>query len=637
MPKMTWQFPHNEFEENEGFTDAGISHFTDNREVNLVRESIQNSLDARAGIDPVKVECSLVDIPLTTFQGSELRQILDRVIQSPHNDDKGSRQFGRAKRLLDYNQQLPALRIKDSNTTGAVDVPRHGGNISQWEALTKGSGSPVKRQANAAGSFGLGKHSAFAVTDLRTVLYSTAWRDPSGLKRRFIGKAILVSHIDGQGVPRRRTGYLSSGESNAPPFKDGNVPYTFGLTEPGTAVYIPGYELPPDQGRLGWQQQSIATVIDNYFHAIVHGNLIVAVDDKEVNADNIGEEYNALATGERSARTANFIRVSKMSPVATEYFAGIGNVALRILVDDNPKFKVREVALVRDSGMMITARLADMGLRFGNIPQLWRGFTAIIECISEPDKSSYIRDSESPKHDKLSVDFIEDPNRRRDARNALRELGQWVRERIEQEAGLQVPDSDDYVDELAKYLPIYGEGGPLGDTDKPGHVSISAPRQSRHTSGGAGLLSGEHGGRRGGRRRPRNEGGTGGPGGRSGGRGPTGSNRRPPISRVSGIRIQPVRGETHWVTATFDDPGEALSEVRLVAVGEDGSEHRLTIQQAKFGDTMVDVSDGAIRRLPDTGEARYQLEIKANEPVHGKTFRLVGRSPVNPQASGDSG
>ncbi len=542
---------------------------------------------------------------------------------------KAAGSFGRAKRLLDYNQQISALRIKDSNTTGAVDVPRDGGNISQWEALTKGSGSPVKRQANAAGSFGLGKHSAFAVTDLRTVLYSTAWRDSNGLSRRFIGKAILVSHIDGEGVPRRRTGYLSSGESNAPPFKDGNVPYTFGLTEPGTAVYIPGYLLPPDQGRGGWQRQSIATVIDNYFHAIVRGNLIVAVDDKEVNADNISEEYNALATGERSARTANFIRVSKMTPVATEYFAGIGNVALRILVDDNPKSKVREIALVLDSGMMITARPADMGLRLGSISQLWRGFTAIIECISEPDKSSYIRDSESPKHDKLSVDFIEDPNRRRDARNTLRELGQWVRERIEKEAGLQVPDSDDYVDELAKFFPHYDDDGKIGDADKPVHVSITAPRQSQNTGGGAGLLEGEHGGRRGGRRRPVNPGGSGGSGGRGGGRGNTGDGRRPQRSVIRGIRVRPVTGETHWVIAAFDNPEQELSEVRLVAVGEDGAQHPLTIQQAKSGDTVIEVSDGAVRWLPDSGQGRYQLEIKTNEPVNGKTFRLVGREQVN--------
>ena len=494
MPKMTWQFPPNDAGEIEGPNDPGISHFTDHRDVNLIRESIQNSLDARAGDAPVKVECSLLDVPASAFEAEQLRVILGYAISSPHNDDKGRDQFNRGARLLDYNRQLTTLCIKDSNTTGADDAPRTVGAPSKWEALTKGSGSPVKEQKDAAGSFGLGKHSAFAVTDLRTVLYSTAWRDPNGLNRRFIGKAILVSHTDSSRKPRRRTGYLSA-ESYAP-LKDNDTPHTFGLREPGTAIYIPGYELGSNQGRPGWQQDCIAIAIDNYFHAIVHKNLVVVVGNDEVNAANIGEKYNG-----QLPRTANFISVSKMAPAATEYFAGIGNVKLRISVHDDPKSKAREVALVRDSGMMITARPADMSLGLARIPPLWRGFTAIIECISEPDKSSYIRDSESPKHDKLSVDYIDDPERRRQARAKFQELGQWVREKIEAAAGLYVPESDDYVDELAKFLPIYDDNGKPGDQDKPAAVSITAPRQSRNAGGGAGLLAGEHGGRRGGRRR----------------------------------------------------------------------------------------------------------------------------------------
>ena len=627
MPKMTWQFPHNEFEENEGFTDAGISHFTDNREVNLIRESIQNSLDARAGADPVKIECSLVETPLSAFQGGELRRVLDWAVQSLHNDEKGREQFNRAKRLLDYNQQLTTLRIKDSNTKGAQDVPRQGGAPSQWAALTKGSGYPAKDQKDAAGSFGLGKHSAFAVTDLRTVLYSTAWMGTNGLNRRFIGKAILVSHIDDGGIPRRRTGYLSSGESNAPAFKDGDVPHAFGLTEPGTAIYIPGYELASNLGSIGWQRQSIATAIDNYFHAIIHRNLVVAVGDKEVNADNISEQYNALATSERLPRTINFISVSKMAPAATEYFAGIGNVKLRISVHDDPKSKAREVALVRDSGMMITARPADMSLRLGRIPSLWRGFTVIIECISEPDKSSYIRDSESPKHDKLSVDYIDDPERRQQARAKLQELGQWVRARIEAAAGLSTPESDDYVSELTKYLSIYDDDGEPGDLDKPATVHITGLRQSRNVGGGAGPFEGEFGGRRRRRRQGQGTGGGDESGKRGGGGGSGGSERHPPRSRVSGIRVQPIPGETHSVVVAFDNPGQELKDIQLVAIGEDGAQLPLSIREARSGGESVSVANGAISILPQIDDARYRLEIRTNEPVSGKTFRLAGRIP----------
>lgn len=634
MPALIWQFPRNEVEEIEGFNNAGISHFTDNRESNLIRESIQNSLDARAGQAPVKVECSLRDIPLSAFAGGELRQILGWAIQSPHNDDKGREQFEIGKRLLDYNDRLITLCIKDSNTTGARDIPRPGNAPSQWWSLTKGSGLPAKDEKDAAGSFGLGKHSAFAVTDLRTVLYSTAWRDSDRLNRRFIGKAILVSHDDGEGNPRRGTGYLSSGEPTAPPLKDDAVPHTFGLTEQGTAIYIPGYRLPPTSGRPAWQRARMANAVDNYFHAIVRGNLVVSVNGDEVNADNIGEKYNALAANERTPYTANFIRVSQSDPVATENFAGIGQVNLRIQVYDDQKTKSRDIALVRDSGMMITNRPADMAMRLGSIPSLWRGFTAIIECISERGQSSYIRDAESPKHDRLSVDYIDDSGRKRDARAQLAALGQWVRAQIEAVAGFRTPESDDYVDELAKYLPITDNDAPAGDFDKPATVSITGLRQSRATGGGAGLIPGEHGGggRSGRRRLPRRGDSSGGTGG---GRGNTGTGQRPPRSPVTGIRVRPVRGETQLVTASFDNPGQTLSEVQLVAVGEDGTQYPLHIREASSYGRQIDVTnDGAISQLPETGEARYQLVIRTIEPVVGKTFRLVGRSPSNNQAPG---
>lgn len=622
MPTLEWQFPPNVAEEVEGHNDAGISLFTDNREVNLIRESIQNSLDARAGELPVSVAFSLVDLPPTAFNARQLREILVSAIQSPHNDETGRAEFNRAKTLLDYSPVVKTLCIADSNTTGAADVPRPGDSPSKWAALTKGSGAPVKDTKDAAGSFGLGKHSAFAVTELRTVLYSTTWLGQNRLHSRFIGKSILVSHYDAQREPRRRTGYLSHGDYQ--PLEEGGVPERFLSRHPGTALFIPGYDLGPDRGTPGWENDVISTAIDHYFHAVIRGNLVIKANNKAVNADNIVEMYQGA-----SSRTRNFIRVARMQPAVRRSFDGIGTVSLYIQVYDDPKNKSREIALVRDSGMMITSNPTNMGLGLGRIPTGWRGFTAIVECISPSDESSYIRDTESPKHDRLSPDYISDPSRKQQARSALQQLGAWVRQQLEERAGLPQEQTDDELKEMTPFLAVSDPGKPANSTI-PGNVHISGLRQSDAPSGGAGPLEGIF------RREPRTRkktnrnGGAGGdePGTSGGGPGNTGTGRparRPPVGRG---RVRPVG--SHSLRITFDNPGKDVTgaTLQLVDVGEDGAIVPMGIREAKAGGELVAVQRDIMSQLPVLDGERYLLEISTTEPVTRKTFRLDSTRPA---------
>ena len=629
MPNMTWQFGLNDTKEVEGPNDAGIAHFTDNRSKNLIRETIQNSLDARAGESSVKVEFTFLDLAKVTFDAARLSEILGYAIDSPHNDDSGREQFRKGKKFLDYHQEIITLCIKDSNTTGAEDVPREGRAPSKWGALTKGTGSPQKEQKDAAGSFGLGKHSAFAVTDLRTVLYSSTWRDNSRVHHRFIGKAILVSHEDDEKKLRRRIGYLSGPDYE--PLKDGSVPSRFKLAQPGTAIYIPGFQL-GEQGQPGWQSESVRTAIENYFHAIIHRNLILNFGGKEVDASNIDQLYTTQVYDDRAAKTVNFIRVSQLEPVARQKFDGIGEVVLRMLVHEDTKSKAREIALVRDSGMLITDRPNDMALRLGRIPPAWGGFTAVIECKSEPGQSSFVRDSESPKHDRLSIDYIEDPARKRQARVALQEVGAWVRQRIEDLAGPPDSSPDDVLDEFSSFLGVPDESKEA-DPDKPTDVVITGLKQASNPGGGAGLFAGDSGARR--RNRKRNGGGKGsggdGTGGRGGGSGNSGSNGGQRRTRVGGVRVRPAGGgATHSLVVTFTNPESPLRNVEIVSVGEDGAESHINILEARSGGQPISLTSGVMNELPKQEGERYRLEVRTIEPISSKTFRLVQRNQESP-------
>ena len=624
--KPTWQFPANEAGQIEGPIDSGIEHFTGNRDENVIRESIQNSLDARPDDNrpyPVRVEFSVVPLPSAEIGAAQLAAALQAAANSPHNDNEAYReQFQNAARRLRGigNGSVDCLRIIDSNTSGASDDSRSNKAPSKWEALTKGTGSSAKPQKDAAGSFGIGKFSAFAVADMRTVLYSTAYESKAakGLTRRFIGRTILVSHERGS-EKYLKTGYFSG--DNFHPLRDTDVPRPFRLTAPGTALYILGYE-PKD----GWRNATISAAVKHFFHALVHNKLNAVVDRQEINAKTLPRFERLL-----DKETANFVRVSQRTPDAETDIPDIGHVILRI--EERSGGRDREIALVRDAGMMITARLRNMNLPgLGRLPQHWNGFTAVIECLSRGEQS-LLRDSESPQHDRISTDYIVDPKRKRQARERLAELGEWVRSEIAKRAEPPVAGGDN-AEEMAKHLPIEDDGAEKNTAGSsangrsrrpvvslPPYQQNSAPPRSRIrgsgsrgpvTSPGDGTATGNRDGQEGGVK----------------------SDPRKPIVRaVSNAptafakpRFRAGAYDPNYsLIASFDNANEPLLNVRLVAVGEDGQDVPIGIREAYIDGQRMPVSNDAIQSINGDGE-RLTIEFRTREPIANKTFYLKGES-----------
>ncbi len=618
--KLTWQFQNNEADEIEGPNDPGITHFIGNREESLVREAIQNSLDARDNPAlPVKVAFEPRTIPTADFGASELSLRLKAAADSTHNDDdEYIKQFTRGARLLNRtgNGSVDCLRIIDSNTLGATDEPRKNDAPSKWQALTKGAGSNAKDQRDAAGSFGLGKFAAFAVSDLRTVLYSVAYLSDGALARRFQGKTILVSHEQG-GKPYRKTGYF--GEDGFLPAKNVDIPRPFMLNEPGTALYIPGYTL---QG-----ERHIFAVIKHFFHAVVQSKLEVVVGSKLVKSSNIEEFANR-----QDGKTLNFIKVSRLEPYAKQDIPEIGEVTIRIQVHEDAPGK-RELALVRDAGMMITDRRGDMNLSgLSHIPRHWKGFTAIIECLSKGEQS-LLRDAESPRHNSISTDYITDPERQKAAAERLEVLGQWCRDRIAALVEPQLSDADN-VGEVAKYLPLEDDGDQEQDanisqrgkypviTTQP-YQSVRAPSRPRLRGSGpksrAVVLGNGKAEPEGNQDDiPRN------PTPR-----PPGPVRPRTVANVpaafGNLRFRPSGGDsTHSVVVFFNNPKQPLENVQLMAIGEDGAEVQIGLREAKMNGQDLPVNQDSIQRIDGGDASRISVEFVTREPIINKTFNLKG-------------
>ena len=74
---------------------------------------------------------------------------------------------------------------------------------------------------------------------------------------------------------------------------------------------------------------------------------------------------------------------------------------------------------------------------------------------------------------------------------------------------------------------------------------------------------------------------------------------------------------THSLIVTFDNPDTELTNVKLVTVGEDGSEKTVGLQAtAKVNGKSVSTKNDAIRSIkPQDGTNRVVMEIHTREPV----------------------
>lgn len=614
MDRLHWEFPANDSNETEGPNDAGITHFTSNRSANVIRESIQNSLDARADqSQPVRVRIQIEDLDPKLFAADDLIEAISASIVSKHNDKAHSDQFKRGKDLLQKSKaKVQTLTITDSNTTGATDELTLDGKPSKWEALTKSTGLSVKDQLDAGGSFGLGKHAPFAVTDIRTVLYSTAWPKAGKLHRRFQGKTILVSHEDSKGQKYRRTGYL--GGENYRALMDEEIPDCYRLDEPGLAIHVPAYQLESD-----WEDHSIVTAIGHFFHAIIHEGLTVTVNNETVDNKTV-DSYRRLL----DERTKGFIRTSRTSPVATTNISDIGQISLRILTEERSHQNGRTLALVRDAGMMITDRPREMSLPgLNRFPPHWKNFVAIIECRSE-GQPSVLRESESPSHNSISTQQISDPKRRRKADAALKELGYWCRERIREITEPLKSEDPINAEELARYLGIIDEEGVQnggGDGRNP-ELNVTAPQQSTRAPMNTWA-------RRGARAKAQTAGGTNGTTdpkdkGKGTKKRKSGSAPRDLSVAFANVRFQQgTKRPTHSVLATFDSVPETLRNLQLMASVEDGPDVAVGISEAFCGTKKLNVKHNKITTLPPSNSERCTIEFLTQVPVRNKSYYLT--------------
>ena len=622
--KLQWRFDPDPQGLRRG-TDPALTTFADREGKAMVRELIQNALDARdphqTGAVVVTFRSGHVETCAVDLDQLEAARAAARAQLPPrHRDAAALRPYREAKA-----GRLSVLVVEDARTTGA--------DRERWDALTRSEGVTGAKDAGAMGSFGFGKNAAMSASPLHAVTYATRYYDRRGcLATRFVGRAKVPSHQrdasagepaetsrSGQALTLPDTWLTSTQGEDVAKGPEVLMPQGPG---PGTAVAILGYPTLTRKRTRSMLRQAAM----HYFPAIAAGALCVRVDGKTLDAESIEQWLEPPRGGApspdlRDARAG--LRALREGEVARRDITGVGQVTMHMHADAPAQRPT--IFLVRGDGLVITRRQGAMGPAR---PAVGRSavepFTAVVHVTSgASDDEAWLRACESPAHDEVRPELAA-PNEAR-AREALARLAQWTGETLT--ARFAAPPARDRrnASELAHlcpmYLPSVSQRPPRFTEPRRRTSARHAPVSWRQL----GLWDTETQGETPGTPpAPRPQ--------RARERGHDQAPRR--HDWVRGMRlVSAARGDTHRIDMLVTLPAPLPEKMHVGVVPEDrGAAMPVALRSAAMipadggAATEIAVKNGGseLRPGPETAGRRVRIRLSAAEPIAEHPLTLIG-------------
>ena len=515
-----------------GFTGYSTASFNNLPPARIVRELIQNSLDAATEAGE---KTAVIRFRVSHIEGSDVPDLngYERAFKSAVASHK---KIG--KGLSDAAQQVVgnitrALKLLKEEGHYSLSVLDNGIGLDEVRMTSfLGDGAGVK-DTELSGSYGVGHFASIPASDLRYVLYGGVLEDGT---RVASGTAILASR-PGRRNPRAAQGYLvrrflggTNGSlyrfierSTIPDIIDSDLDEIEHEWEHGTTIVIPAFNYFGRHNRRNLSLWDIVSKVAAYnFSVAIHqGHLVVEVDEalldddvdadctQRLNKDTLGEVLELERQGVRRARRGSLfegLRPSGQSAHAayqtqTEgtlhaVHTAHGDISLRLLTP-SPTGSVR-VDLFRN-GMWITDDI--VGLRRSDFTNR-QPFHAVLTLNSSEGKELHrlVRKAEGPMHDELARNRLT-PQERKRLDEAIEHVSDKIKEEIP-EVGTDTYSPDDYL-----YVETGGDGQSSGRTQfsmwgTP--VAVQRPRANQRvvvTDTGGGGPDDSANGRRGNRRR----------------------------------------------------------------------------------------------------------------------------------------
>lgn len=599
--------------------DPSSAHFSDDPIPKLVREVLQNSLDAREpGLrQPVKVEFVQAAVDPNLVGAPQLAEHVRSCIERAEAEELGEKVAEMYKRALAALEadSISCLRVTDSGTTGLEG--------QKWNALVRQEGSVQKTTAAHGGSYGIGKNAVLNVSDAKAVIYSTRFVcRRRGRVERMQGKATLMSHPnpDNPAQGLQHIGFYRL--PNNQPLVTREIPDFFRLPDVGTGVFVLGFS----PRSSNWIRDVAAAVLRNFFCAVHQRKLVVEISSSPsssneeparvvVSHDTIDHLFSDLFKGKPAPDAYSYyLAIRDADSVTTDKLTKLGALDVHVTMGSGP----RRTAYVTRNGMLISASREQKTNPLAPVNKaLWPDYAAVV--VPSTDRGdAWVRTMEPPSHDSVSPGELPDEASKRAAEGVFRKARGLVRDIIDKKANIDRFGDTSNLDELAHLFPdeldpskegnvqleirkVVHQRTVQGDDPAPGPDPVPPPSPP-----GPNPVP------------PSPDPDPPGPG-----PGPNpGPSRRP--NKVN-IRFVPV-GKTEAVVA-FTPRGDALEPItiKLAPAGaERESVSPIAIVSAQVVDgpgTKVKVADGVATVVPESQE-RIQLRVATDQPIGDFAVRV---------------
>ncbi len=392
--KCKWYFADQPNGQEVGPNNAMEQSFKNHPYASLVRESIQNSLDAILDkSEPVVVKFSFMEMQGADYpEFFELQHHIQGCLDYFPNNHNAKVTYEPMLELFGsdgYQDHLGFIRVSDYNTKGMKY--EEGNTDSPFYAFVRSAGVTVKDNSSAGGSFGFGKAAYYLLSPINAIIVSTCTDD---YQKCFEGAASLCTHTY-KGAKKMGFGFYD--DHNGKPITDeSDIPIKFRRAEPGTDINILGFDLNDTEEAV---REMVEAVLRNFWMAIYNGRLVVKInDDIEIRKDNISELMEQyFEDDDDSSRKAGYYNprpyfdAVRLAGTSGKYLffednlSLLGHVCLYVF---KKKGAIDKIAYMRSLQMIVYSKRHKTN----------HGMYGVFYCDSEKG-NELLRNMENPAHD----------------------------------------------------------------------------------------------------------------------------------------------------------------------------------------------------------------------------------------------